>query len=225
MVRRPTPTGRSLFVSGSGRSLFVSGSGPVSFRFRLYFRETFPLLNDGAKSKVRSLFVVGNGRCGYIPINLAPYCVPIFTLALFPWQGVAALDIFTHGGLIIFVGFSLWIDPPGLHRTHPRKWPYSRPRSSLTSGLAPSLSPVPRKLTFGPPFLSFAEPLSGLSTPVAPTHKSSEPISGLYHMHQFSNSSHACFLQHVINQHINFYKRDRWASFWGPFTRYSFVIC
>ncbi len=52
MVRRPTPT---------GRSLFVSGSGPVSFRFRLYFRETFPLLNDGAKSKGRSLFVSGSG--------------------------------------------------------------------------------------------------------------------------------------------------------------------
>jgi len=39
--------------------------GPVSFRCRLYFRETFPLLNDGAKSKVRSLFVVGNGSVSF----------------------------------------------------------------------------------------------------------------------------------------------------------------
>ena len=42
---------------------------------------------------------------------------------------------------------------------------------------------------------------------------------------QFSNSSHALFLQHAINQHINFYKRDRWASFRVTFTRCRFVIC
>jgi len=56
-----------MLPSGGGAAINCSDSsagqvkGPVSFHCRLYFRETFPLLNDGAKSKGRSLFIVGNG--------------------------------------------------------------------------------------------------------------------------------------------------------------------
>ena len=56
-----------MLPSGGGAAINCSDSsagqvkGPVSFRCRLYFRETFPLLNAGAKSKVRSLFVSGSG--------------------------------------------------------------------------------------------------------------------------------------------------------------------
>ena len=56
-----------MLPSGGGAAINCSDSsagqvkGSVSFHCRLYFRETFPLLNDGAKSKVRSLFVSGSG--------------------------------------------------------------------------------------------------------------------------------------------------------------------
>ena len=56
-----------MLPSGGGAAINCSDSsagqvkGPVSFHCRLYFRETFPLLNDGAKSKVRSLFIAGSG--------------------------------------------------------------------------------------------------------------------------------------------------------------------
>lgn len=61
-----------MLPSGGGAAINCSDSsagqvkGPVSFHCRLYFRETFPLLNDGAKSKVRSLFVVGIGSQRHI---------------------------------------------------------------------------------------------------------------------------------------------------------------
>jgi len=56
-----------MLPSGGGAAINCSDSsagqvkGPVSFHSRLYFRETFPLLNDWAKSKVRSLFIAGSG--------------------------------------------------------------------------------------------------------------------------------------------------------------------
>ena len=50
-----------MLPSGGGATINCSDSsagqvkGPVSFHCRLYFRETFPLLNDGAKSSAELL--------------------------------------------------------------------------------------------------------------------------------------------------------------------------
>ena len=49
------------------------------------------------------------------------------------------------------------------------------------------------------------------SSPDPPTHGFGEPISRRVSALQFSNSSHAWYLETAANQHIKFYKRVKWT--------------
>lgn len=84
----------------------------------LFFRKIHRFKVDAKDSHV----IYSGGWYGYIPITLAPYCVPLFTLALLPWR-------FTTGNpyylaiIDILIGFSYafhvccWIKQTRLHQT------------------------------------------------------------------------------------------------------------
>ena len=84
----------------------------------LFFRKIHRFKVDSKDSHVS----YSGGWYGYIPITLAPYCVPLFTLVLLPWR-------FTTGNpyylacIDILIGFSYafniccWLKQTRLHQT------------------------------------------------------------------------------------------------------------
>lgn len=84
----------------------------------LFFRKIYRFKVDDKDSHVS----FSGGWYGYIPITLAPYCVPIFTLALLPWHFTTNLHIYLYI-IQILIGFtyafhvSCWIKQIRLHQT------------------------------------------------------------------------------------------------------------
>lgn len=84
----------------------------------LFFRKIHRFKVDAKDSHVS----YSGGWYGYIPITLAPYCVPLFTLALLPWRFTTGNPYYL-GGIDIFIGFSYafhvccWVKQTRLHQT------------------------------------------------------------------------------------------------------------
>lgn len=84
----------------------------------LFFRKIQRFKVDDKDSHVS----FSGGWYGYIPIALAPYCVPIFTLALLPWRFTTGNAVFLTA-IDLLIGFSYafhvccWIKQIRLHQT------------------------------------------------------------------------------------------------------------
>ena len=84
----------------------------------LFFRKIHRFKVDAKDSHVS----YSGGWYGYIPITLAPYCVPLFTLALLPWRFTTGNPYYL-AGIDIFIGFSYafhvccWVKQTRLHQT------------------------------------------------------------------------------------------------------------
>lgn len=84
----------------------------------LFFRKIHRFKVDDKDSHVS----YSSGWFGYIPITLAPYCVPIFTLALFPWHYTTDANVFLYA-IQVLLGFSFafhtccWAKQIRLHQT------------------------------------------------------------------------------------------------------------
>lgn len=84
----------------------------------LFFRKIHRFKVDAKDSHVS----YSGGWYGYIPITLAPYCVPLFTLALLPWRFTTGNPYYL-AGIDILIGFSYafhvccWIKQTRLHQT------------------------------------------------------------------------------------------------------------
>ena len=68
----------------------------------LFFRKIHRFKVDAKDSHV----VYSGGWYGYIPITLAPYCVPLFTLALLPWRYTTESDNPFLLAIDFLIGFS-----------------------------------------------------------------------------------------------------------------------
>ena len=84
----------------------------------LFFRKIHRFKVDDKDSHVS----FSGGWYGYIPIALAPYCVPIFTLALLPWRFTTGNAVFLTV-IDLLIGFSYafhvccWVKQIRLHQT------------------------------------------------------------------------------------------------------------
>ena len=84
----------------------------------LFFRKIYRFKVDSKDSHVS----FSGGWYGYISITLAPYCVPLFTLALLPWRFTTGNPYFL-AGIDILIGFSYafhvccWVKQTRLHQT------------------------------------------------------------------------------------------------------------
>ncbi len=84
----------------------------------LFFRKIHRFKVDSKDSHVS----YSGGWYGYIPITLAPYCVPLFTLALLPWRFTTGNPYYL-AAIDIFIGFSYafhvccWVKQTRLHQT------------------------------------------------------------------------------------------------------------
>lgn len=84
----------------------------------LFFRKIYRFKVDDKDSHVS----FSGGWYGYIPIALAPYCVPIFTLALLPWHFTTNSHAYLYA-IQILIGFtyafhvSCWVKQIRLHQT------------------------------------------------------------------------------------------------------------
>ena len=84
----------------------------------LFFRRIYRFKVDNKDSHVS----FSGGWYGYIPITLAPYCVPVFTLALLPWHFTTSLHAYLYA-IQILIGFtyafhvSCWVMQIRLHQT------------------------------------------------------------------------------------------------------------
>lgn len=84
----------------------------------LFFRKIYRFKVDDKDSHVS----FSGGRIGYIPITLAPYCVPIFTLVLLPWHFTTSSHVYLYA-IQILLGFSFafhvccWAKQIRLHQT------------------------------------------------------------------------------------------------------------
>ena len=84
----------------------------------LFFRKIHRFKVDAKDSHV----AYSGGWYGYIPITLAPYCVPLFTLALLPWRFTTGNPYYL-AAIDILIGFSYafhvccWIKQTRLHQT------------------------------------------------------------------------------------------------------------
>ena len=84
----------------------------------LFFRKIHRFKVDAKDSHIS----YSGGCYGYIPITLAPYCVPLFTLALLPWRFTTGNPYYL-AGIDILIGFSYafhvccWLKQTRLHQT------------------------------------------------------------------------------------------------------------